>query len=67
MRGTQGETREKSLNQQEMVTHMLDPRNIKRYTIRIQQGTIHRVTGSSPRGGLEFFPLGASNPSGSSP
>ena len=47
-RGTRGETRENHSSQQEQVTHMLDPRNTKRYKIHDQQGTIERVTGSSP-------------------
>ena len=45
---TRGEIQENHSNQQDIVTHMLDPRNTKRYKIHDQQGTIQRVTGSSP-------------------
>ena len=40
-------TREYSTNKNK-VRHVLDHRNTKGYKNQIQQGTIHRVTGSSP-------------------
>ena len=55
-------TRENHSNQQDLVTHMLDPRNTKRYTIRIQQRTIHRVASSSPKEVLMIFPKEVLNP-----
>ena len=53
-RGGKHEGKERNhSNKKETITHVLDPRNTKRYTIQSQQGTIHRVTGSSTLGGLE--------------
>lgn len=48
----EGKHERKSLTQQDSVTHVLDPRNTKRYKIHGQQGTI-KVASSSPYGGLE--------------
>ena len=47
-RGNARENTSESLKPTRTITHVLDPRNTKRYTIHNQQGTIHRVTGSSP-------------------
>ena len=50
-RGKQWKTQEDLSNQQDIVTHILDPSTHRDHTVQNQQGTIHRVTGSSPRGG----------------